>query len=159
MNTYRYKSGNAWVGILVLALFLFASFWLVKGVWYLLSFVAPVLLVVTLIINHKVVTNFLKGLWDGIRRDPVAGLLKVALTAIFHPFVMGYLFVKAVAGRSIDKARQRYTDTQQGTLTDYEELETQPGNDNFDIQVPKVIDTPSPKAQPKPQNPYENLFQ
>lgn len=157
MNTYRYKSGNTWVGIVVLGLFLVVSFWLFSKVWSLLGFIAPVLLIVTLIINYKVVTGFLKGLWDGVRRDPVTGILKIGLTAFFHPFVMAYLFFKAVTGRSIDKARQRYTDSRQGILTEYEEIETQPADD-FDFQVPEVLEEPPAKGQTKPQNPYENLF-
>ena len=140
-----------------MGLFLVVSFWLFSKVWSLLGFIAPVLLIVTLIINYKVVTGFLKGLWDGVRRDPVTGILKIGLTAFFHPFVMAYLFFKAVTGRSIDKARQRYTDSRQGILTEYEEIETQPADD-FDFQVPEVLEEPPAKGQTKPQNPYENLF-
>ncbi len=158
MNTFRYRTGNPWVGIVILILLLIFSFWLFNKIWYLLGLVAPVLLIVTLFVDYKVITGFVRSLWDQLRRDPITGLLKVGLTVIFHPFVMAYLFFKAVTGRSVRKARQQYEDRRRGILTDYEEIESRQMEEPMDFPESKMRHQPRPKEDKKPPNPYESLF-
>jgi len=64
---YRPNPFRSVIGIVFLVLAVMAIFWLVKGVFTILSWLMPVLFIATLIIDHKVVINY--GKWIG-------GLLK-----------------------------------------------------------------------------------
>ncbi len=123
MTTYRrYPQqpgspfGN-WIGIIVGIVLIFALFFVVRGIFKLLYFIAPVLLIATLIVDYKVVISYLKqlaGLW---KRNALWGLGATAFTFFLYPIVFAVLLFRALGGRgkarffeSAESNRDEYTD-------------------------------------------------
>ncbi|MBP6566265.1 MAG: hypothetical protein KA270_03800, partial [Saprospiraceae bacterium] len=103
MSVYReFKVGGSnspfgFLGpLLILAVFFTALFFLAKGVFWLLSWVAPILLIITLIIDYTVVTDFFKFVWKLLKENTIMGILAVLLVVFGYPIVAGYLFFKAL---------------------------------------------------------------
>lgn len=125
--------------LLILAVFFAALFFLAKGMFWLLSWVAPVLLIITLIIDYNIVKNFFVFIWKLLNDNPVMGILAVLMVIFAYPFVAGYLFVKALGVRTIKKAIGN-VQKEQNSYTDYEEVDDE--DDSF-------LDLPSLKKKPE----------
>ncbi len=97
---FRVGNNGGPFGFLLPLLMISATFFLFylifKGLYYVLNYVTPVLLVLTLLIDWKVIWQFLLYLWNSLRQQPFFGILLIALTIIAYPFVSGYLFFKAI---------------------------------------------------------------
>jgi hypothetical protein len=143
--------------LLILAVFFGALFFLAKGVFWLLSWVAPVLLIITLIVDHKVVTDFLKFVWKLLNENTLMGVLAVLLIFFGYPIVAGYLFFKAMGKRTIKKAYEK-VEKQQNTYTEYEEVVE---DDSF-LELPPLQKRPeAPKQErsnPSSSNQYDDMF-
>jgi hypothetical protein len=140
--------------ILTLALVLFGIYFLIKGAYFVLGIIAPVLLIATLIMDHKVVTNYLKFLFETIKKNPVMGLVFTLLTVLGAPFVAGYLFAKAWMKRSLKK----YMVEQPGQekYSEYEEVKEIVVEDEDFLILPEI--EKAPKEVKKDTNDYEDLF-
>ena len=159
MSVYReYKVGSSnspfgFLGpLLILAVFFTALFFLAKGVFWLLSWVAPVLLIITLIIDYTVVTDFFKFVWKLLREKTIIGILAVLLVVFGYPIVSGYLFFKALGKRTIKKAYER-VEKDKNIFTDYEEVVE---DDNF-LELPPLNKRPEAPIQSK-SNEYDDMF-
>jgi len=159
MSVYReYKVGSSnspfgFLGpLLILAVFFTALFFLAKGVFWLLSWVAPVLLIITLIIDYTVVTDFFKFVWKLLREKTIMGILAVLLVVFGYPIVSGYLFFKALGKRTIKKAYER-VEKDKNIFTDYEEVVE---DDNF-LELPPLNKRPEAPIQSK-SNEYDDIF-
>ena len=159
MSVYReYKVGSSnspfgFLGpLLILAFFFTALFFLAKGVFWLLSWVAPVLLIITLIIDYTVVTDFFKFVWKLLREKTIMGILAVLLVVFGYPIVSGYLFFKALGKRTIKKAYER-VEKDKNIFTDYEEVVE---DDNF-LELPPLNKRPEAPIQSK-SNEYDDIF-
>ena len=170
-NSFNINSGgpNPFSSLKSLLLFagaLMLMFFIVSGFVKILYYVAPVLLVVTLFINYRVVANYALGLVDTFRRDVLMGSAKVLFTFFCYPFVIGWLFVKALLFNKMEKIQNEFQ-SQMGEKTnrnigdqyaDYEEVSSEIGEDSKQKQEPiKIIELPKPKEKDK-NNPYDNLF-
>lgn len=82
--------------LLMLTAVIFIFYLIFKGLYVVLNYVTPVLLVLTLLIDWKVIWQFLLYLWQSLRQQLFFGIVLVALTIVAYPFVSGYLFFKAV---------------------------------------------------------------
>jgi len=159
MSVYReYKVGSSnspfgFLGpLLILAVFFTALFFLAKGVFWLLSWVAPVLLIITLIIDYTVVTDFFKFVWKLLREKTIMGILAVLLVVFGYPIVSGYLFFKALGKRTIKKAYER-VEKDKNIFTDYEEVVE---DDNF-LELPPLNKRLEAPIQSK-SNEYDDIF-
>lgn len=135
--------------LLTFAIIMIGIYYLIKGAYYILGIIAPILLIATLIIDHKVVTNYLKFLFNSLKLRPLMGLIYILLTIVGAPFVSGYLFIKAWMTRSLNK----YVDeqTRENTYTEYEEVVEE---EEFLI-LPEVEE---PQQVERKNNDYEDLF-
>ncbi len=121
------KNPGQWlVGLLMLIAFFFVLFYMVKGIYSILSMVAPVLLLITAIINYRVITGYLGMLWSVFKNNWIVGLLGAILTVVGFPFVSGFLFFKAIVGRKINSIQAELQQKQQGEYVDYEDLTEEP---------------------------------
>ncbi len=140
------------VGVLVFLFFIF------KGFVTILYWAAPVLLIITLIIRYRVVSDYAVSLFETFRTDVMMGVLKVAFTVLCYPFVIGWLFVKALFYRKMDKVKQdlegRISNQQGDQYADYEEVSSEI-TDITPEEKPIIIELPKPKEK---NNPYDNLF-
>ena len=57
----NFEQKSSWKVIVGAILGLIALFWLAKGVFFILNIIAPFLLIITLILNYKVVLGY--GTW------------------------------------------------------------------------------------------------
>ena len=81
-------------------------FFLFKGLFWILSLVAPVLLIITLILDYTVVTDFGKFLIKSLKDNPLFGIMAIVLSLAAYPFTTGFLFFRAMMKRVIMKVHQ-----------------------------------------------------
>jgi predicted membrane protein len=152
---------NSLVSLILFAGVLLLLFFLVKGFFTLLYWVAPVLLIATLIINYRVVRDYLAGLATTFQSDVLWGVVKVAFTMVCYPMVIGWLFAKALIYRKVNSLQQDFqkkmTEQEQTQYVDYEEVSSQKGSEK-PSQEPLIIELPKPKEKDK-TNPYDDIFE
>jgi hypothetical protein len=149
------------VGILALL------FFMVSGFVKLLYFVAPVLLIATLLINYRIVADYALGVVETFKTNILFGVVKVLFSVACYPFVIGWLFAKAMFFRSVTKL-QKNMEQQMGALnqtqnnsqnntqfTDYEEISSDIIM-NKPPEKPVIIELPKPKD--KLRDDYDQLF-
>jgi hypothetical protein len=118
----RPTTGQVVRNILVLLLVLAALFFIARGIFRLLVWVAPVLFILTLFIRFRVVSNFVKTLYRLVRRKPLVGIAAIVLTVFAFPLVAVFLFGQAVFSKKLDDARKEYEQHTIGEETEYEEM-------------------------------------
>lgn len=154
---YRYGGGNSPFGflgpLLILAVFFTVLFFMAKGLFWLLSWVAPVLLILTLIIDYKVVKDFFTFIFSLLKNNPLVGILALVMIVFAYPFVAGYLFVKALGKKSIKKAIEK-VENEKNTYTDYEEVQDE--DDSF-LELPPLKKKQETVKQTK-SNEYDDMF-
>lgn len=122
MTQFKFNA-NFWVGLIVMIAVLIGLFYIARGIFTILAWAAPVLLIITLIIRHQVVISYGKMVWNLLRKNPLMGIIAVVLTIIGFPVVALALFGKALLDRKVvqlsDRAEKAYRDE----FTEYEEIE------------------------------------
>lgn len=130
----------------------------------LYGYLAIPLLVIALVLNYSVVTDFFSGLIREIREDTGKGLVKAALTAAGYPFVFGYLAMKAWMKRTLGSkrpsAKAQKAKDKKGDYLKYEEVEEE---DDFleleDIDKVKTrTKVKQTRSASKNDNDYDDLF-
>ncbi len=139
--------------LLILTIFFTAFFFLAKGLFWLLSWVAPILLIITLIIDYKIVVNFLKYLWELLKNNTVLGIISVILVVLGYPFVCGFLLLKALGKRSIGKVMEQ-AEKERNTYTEYEEVVE---DDSF-LELPPLQKQAKQAPNPQKSNEYDDMF-
>lgn len=136
--------------VLMIAVFV-ALFFLAKGVFTLLSWVAPVLILLAAIINYRTILNYLKYMLGLLRRNPLGGILGVVLSVIGFPVLAAVLFGKSILDRKIGKLQQGYRKREQDEFVEYEEIIRREDQDTLDLP-------PMEKKNEPPANPYKDIF-
>lgn len=136
--------------LLILAVFFTALFFLAKGIFWLLSIVAPILLIITLILDYTVVTEFLKFIWKLLKDNTLIGILAVFLVVFGYAFVAGYLFFKALGKRTVKKVFEKAR-SEENVFTEYEEVKEE---ENF-LELPPL---PKKQSQADTKNNYDDMF-
>ena len=163
MATFEYRSGgsgnnNGWqaiVGILTLALFFVGMYYVARGVTWLLTLVAPVLLIAPLIIDYKVVTGYLSWVGGLFKRNVLWGIGAGLLTVFGFAFVSAFLFGKAMLKRKARQMREDVDRQRRGEFIEYEEVKDEA---DAPLQLPPLR-RPEPASKPKPKgNEYDQLF-
>ena len=150
-NRFEFNTQNTIAAIVILAIIFFALFWIARGIFTILTYVAPFLLIATLIINYKIVVNYGKWLWKQLSNNPIMGVIAIVLTIVGFPLVSFMLFGKALLDRKVRQVQEEVQMEHQGSFADYEIIE-----DNT-LELP-----PIPKEEVKirkdPMDDYERLF-
>ncbi|GLR16977.1 hypothetical protein [Portibacter lacus] len=125
----RRNSGNPfgnWLAIIMMAVILIGSFFVLRGIFNLLYFLAPILLIATLIIDYKVVLNFIKQLGVLFTKNPLYGIGATALTFFLYPIVFVVLLFRAFTGKKLRKFQNPGDAEREGDFVEYEELDEEP---------------------------------
>jgi hypothetical protein len=142
------------VGILLLL------FFLVKGFITILYWLAIPLFIITLIINYRVVANYVTSLFDTFQTDILMGVVKVGFTILCYPIVIGWLFAKALVYRKVETLQKSFEEQTQKLekeqFVDYEDI-TNKKQDDILKGIDK-LEMPKPKEKDK-SNPYDNIFE
>ncbi len=141
---------NGIIGLGIVVLFFVGLFFIAKGIFTILSWAAPVLLIAAIIIHYRTLTGFLKYLWTLLRRQPLMGILAVILSVLGFPIVCGFLFGKAILDRKIRSYQTTMRREQEGELIDYEVIHEEKKEAPLNLNT-----TP---AEKQPRDPYEDLF-
>ena len=159
-------------GCLIFGILALVALWFVlKGLYALLYWAAPVLFVAALIVNWRAVAATGRDFWELLQRNPLGGLLLGALCVVAFPLLALYLLLRAVGYNKMQEFKQRFGQEPgaaqpEGEFADYEELESQPKRgsraDDEPVEIPLLPDpepVPPKKEEPKkPGNPYDQMF-
>lgn len=147
------------MGLIVVIMFFVALFFIARGIFTLLAWAAPVLIIAALIINYKTALGYLKFLWDLLKRRPLMGILGIILTAVGFPIVCGFLFGKAILDRRINTFQAEVKRQREGELIDYEDVSEMPGpqKEVLVLKTPTAKHTVYKKEESK--NTYDEFFE
>jgi hypothetical protein len=107
----------AFIAIMVLL------FYVAKGVFWILSFVAPVLFLITLVINRHVVFDYGRSLMKLTKTNPFMGIAAIVLSFVAFPLVSAFLFGKALLMKKVDSLKDNLRKEEEAEFTEYEEIE------------------------------------
>ena len=109
-NNYFYRSsgnfGQTIIGILLLVGFFIGLFWLARGIFSILTWAAPFVILLAVIVNYKVVTGYVEWLWTILKKDTLMGVVYALLSFFGFPILAAYLLFKAFAVRKLDRIVQ-----------------------------------------------------
>lgn len=145
---------NSIGSILVMVFVFIALYWVATGLFKILTAAAPFLLIAALIINHNVVINYGKWLWNLLLKNPLMGIAGIALSFFGFPIIAGFLLAKALIYRKVDKLKKTVEKEKYGEFTDYEEVEEEP---EIRLELPN-FEKPRPKPKAKNNNDYDQYF-
>ena len=123
MNQFLKKSpfGNIG-GIIVIAIIMIGLFFLVGQLFKLLYFLAPILLILTLVLNYRVVLDYGKYVLKTLKENPLFGIVIIVLSFLAYPILFTYLLAKAYLSRNAGDS-----DGEEGNgFADYEEIAEDP---------------------------------
>lgn len=157
----RSMSTGGGIGCLVFGILgMIAAFFILKGLFTLLMWAAPVLFVLALVVNWKAVADTGKSFLSLLQRNPLGGLLLGALGVVGFPVLALYLFLKALGYNKLEAMKQQFggqsNSSQQPAeeeFIEFEELESRPKNAP---KPPEPLE--APKDAPKQENPYDGMF-
>lgn len=144
------------VGLLLFLGVLYLLFRLASFVLKILWWVSPLLLIATLIINRKVVLDYVQMIGGLFKRNPVSGGITLGLTIIGFPLVTLYLFGKAMLIKKAEEMKAQAPGSggspaySESDLVDYEELESKP----LDLPAPQ-----RPSRAKEEDGKYDELFE
>jgi uncharacterized membrane protein YbaN (DUF454 family) len=121
-----FGSQNTIVTAVFLVLAFFALFWVARSIFTIMAWLAPVFLIITLIINYRIVLNYGKWLWGLLNNNPLMGVLGILLTVVGFPVVSFLLFGKALLYRKSKQLEKAYEEQKYGTYTEYEIIDEEP---------------------------------
>lgn len=160
------------LGCLLFAIFgLVAGYFILKGLYVLLYWLSPVLLVLAAIINWRIFPQTAKNWIKTLETQPVTALISLGFAVLLFPFFSLYMLLKAAGMKQLERMGQ-FMDNQQGAgrdqgeFTEFEEIEstpkggTKPPESIEYTELPEEM--PPVKSQspppPQPQNPYDQMF-
>ena len=119
------------LGCMIFAvLLLVAAYYILKGLYFLLWWAAPALLVLALIVNWRVFPRTITSWLDTLETRPVHAIIQAAFAVIAFPFFTLWLFLKASGTRQADRMQRQFREnsSRQDEYTDYEEIDSKPGS-------------------------------
>lgn len=154
--------------ILFLVLIFVGLFFVAKGVFTLLSWLAPIFLILTLFIDYKVIVNYGQWILKMLKTNLLVGIGAVLLTVFGFPVVSGFLLGKALISKKLKETLGQFEQPtrKKEEYVAYEEIE-----DDFELEDPLDLNTEPTKVE-KPEiiikkespsnkstNDYEDLFE
>jgi len=149
---------NPLIALLGVVLFFIALFYLAKTAFFILSWIAPVLFILTLFINHKVVLDYGKTLIKWTKQSPVIGIVAIVLSFMAFPFVSAFLFGKAMLLRKVNAIKKDIKQKEEGVYTEYEDLTEDEMDDPLDLRDIEVITETKGDKVDQDTNDYDDLF-
>lgn len=141
-------------------LFLFMMVWFaitaVRGIFILLSWLALPLFILALVLNHKVVVEYVSWLWRMIKRDTVKGLVFTGLSLVGYPFVSAYLAFKALSNHRLKNSDE---DDLKGEYIKYREVKVTDEDDDEDfLELPELDVVKKERNGVDGSNNYDDMF-
>ena len=149
---------NVIIGFAFMVLIFVALFFVAKGVFTVLSWIAPVLILLALIINYRTILNYLKFMLSLLQRNLLGGIIGILLSFFGFPILAGVLFGKSILDRKVRKLNEAYRAQKEGEFVEYEEVKPEKES-RLDLP-PLEKNKPVVEKQPPAEkdNRYEDLF-
>lgn len=149
------------VSIVMLALLVMGIYFVIKGVFWVLYWIFPALLIATLIIDRQVIIDYVMWIVNAVKKKNwVLFLGATFMTVIAFPLVAAFLFGKAMLKRKVKQVTKRFEQPTQGEFVEFEEI---PEEEPEILELPDLSQRPvrkkEPIKQPDPRNDYEDLFE
>lgn len=139
--------------IIAMIAVLLLLFFIAKGIFTILSWAAPVLLILAAVFDYTVITDYLKFIGKLFKENPLFGIIASILTVFGFPVVAGFLFFRAFARKSLKNAIKKAEEKQKPKFTEYEEVE-----DDDIMILPKVERQQNNTTTTNKSNDYDELF-
>lgn len=145
---------NGIMGLVMLILAFVALYYVATGIFTLLGYAAPLLLLGALVVNWRTVAGygkFVLGLFTSKRW--VMGIVAVILTVIGFPVVSGFLFAKSFIDRKVAGLREAHREQTEGVFVEYEDV-------TEEAEIEDVLELPVIEEEiiPEIDNEYDDLF-
>ena len=145
-------------GIIALIVLFYAA----KIAFNIIYWIAPILLIATLFIDHKVFINYGKWIVNLFKSNPLYGIGAGVLTAVAYPVVSIALFLKALLNKKIKEVKSQFEEKREGEYVEYEEVPSEPVAKQRPQRTEERIELPPIKEKIKQtkssKNEYEDLF-
>ncbi len=145
-SSFNFKLDGV-AGLIFLILFVVGIYLLIQGIYTLLYYASPVLLVLALVFDHKSVINYGKWIIKMLKNNILLGAGIIALNILAFPFVTAFLFAKALFKKKIRDARKEQGAGQATEFIEYEEIKSET------LELP-----PIKKQKEESRGDYEQLF-
>lgn len=158
---------NGIVGIITGILFFVLLFYIAKGIFTILAYLTPVLFIATLIINHQVVIDYGKMLYNTLKNNPLMGIIGIGLTFIGFPIVAFFLFGKSLMLRKVNKLKEEfqsqfdpnYQNQTKEEFVNFEEVDSTIINEETPIEIKRpVLEINTPVKKKDDSSKYDDLF-
>jgi len=159
-NRQRRSSSSPVAGIIGLGLMLlmiWLAFTLVKGVFSILSFFAIPLFIIAMILNFRVLPDYVSWVAGKIKKDPLTGIVIAGGSLVGYPLVAAWLAFKAYTTRKLGKGKKSKKE-QVGDYVKFEEVEED--EDFLELEDIDKVTQRRPQARPQTkENDYDDLFE
>jgi hypothetical protein len=150
---------NGIIGFIFMVMIFVGLFFVAKGIFTVLAWIAPVLIGLALLINYRTILNYLKFMLSLLQRNPLGGIIGILLSVFGFPILAGVLFGKSIFDRKVRKLNAAYQAREEGEFVEYEEVIKPEKESKLDLpplkKEPPIIEKESPS---KKDNRYEDLF-
>ncbi|MFK7809508.1 MAG: hypothetical protein AB8F74_17020 [Saprospiraceae bacterium] len=157
---------NSILSIVFLVAIFIGLYYLATGIFQILSFLTPVMLIAALVIDHRVVVNYGKWLVNTLRTNFLLGLGAILLMVFGYPIIAGYLLMKAFLSKKLQGVQSDFEEKSRKRYADFEEVETDPSEVEYeDLSEEKPLDlnAPKPEIKTRPRknddSEYDQFFQ
>lgn len=117
------RNPSGWImGVIGIIAFFVIMYYMVTGIFTILSWVAPILLVLTAVINYRVITSYIGMVWSLLKSNALMGLVAVVLTVFAYPLVAGFLFFQAIVSNRVNSMKRNFEQAQIEEYADYEDI-------------------------------------
>lgn len=154
MRRFEYSSRsssplNTIASLLVFFLVLIGLFYLAKLVFKLLWFVAPLIFIASLIIDHRVFLDFAYWLGGLVKRNALLGIGAIVLSLIAFPLVAVFLLGKALLKKKVNDLKTAADQRREGERADYEIIDSELVDDDDPLDLPRQRQRPEIEIRPR----------
>jgi hypothetical protein len=121
--TNRIFKVNPLTGLLVFVLFAALTWFIISGLWKLLSVIAPFLFLASFLLDKKVPINFFKWLGKQFKVNVIGGVFVTLMCGLAFPFVFAFLFARSLMNYRMGKSKRAAQQDLEGDYIEFEELE------------------------------------
>jgi hypothetical protein len=123
-----YRSFNTagkfpFLGLLIMALFLFLIFMFLRALFIILYYLTPVMFILILVFDARVLVHYITSLGSKIKKNWVSGLIQTGLSLLFLPVILVYLLFQVILNKQLKK--QQHNASERNEWVEFEELESQ----------------------------------
>jgi uncharacterized BrkB/YihY/UPF0761 family membrane protein len=136
--------------IIILTIFLIALYFIAKGIFTVLTWAAPVLLILAIVFDYTVITDYGKFIINLFKQKPLYGIIASILSIVGFPIVSGFLFFRAYARKSM----KSYQKSKEPKFDEYEEITKKSTEEEF-LEL-RRLESKNPAK--KNESEYDNLF-